>query len=241
MTRGIYAGAAGMYAQQQKLDVIANNLANVNSTGFKADRLTFREALAKEVFSTGDSKPRPLGTLGCGAIVEEAVSPQEQGPMVQTGGPLDVAFDGDGYFSVKADAGTRYTRAGSFNLDVTGKLVTKNGDPVLGSRGEITVPTNATVAIDDKGDVTADGSVVDTLAIVTGNLTKEGNSLYSGKATPATNVKLTSGYIEGSNVNAVQEMVAMIETMRVFEANQKVLQAHDETLSKTVNDLARMS
>jgi flagellar basal-body rod protein FlgF len=97
------------------------------------------------------------------------------------------------------------------------------------------------VEIDDKGDVTTDGSVVDSLAIATGNLTKQGNSLYFGAAKPATNIKLTSGYVEGSNVNAVQEMVAMIETMRVFEANQKVLQAHDETLSKTVNDLARMS
>jgi flagellar basal-body rod protein FlgF len=230
-----------MYAQQQALDVIANNLANVNSTGFKADRLTFREALAKESFSPGEAKPRLLGTLGCGALVEGTTSSLEQGPMVQTGGALDVAIEGDGYFSVKTAAGTRYTRAGSFQLDATGKVVTKNGDPVLGARGEITVPSNAKVEIDEKGNVTADGSTVDTLAMVTGNLSKQGNGLYSGTAKPAIDTKVTSGYIEGSTVNAVQEMVAMIETMRVFEANQKVLQAHDETLSKAVNDLARMS
>jgi len=230
-----------MYAQQQALDVLANNLANVNTTAFKSDRLNFREALDRNVYAPGESRPRWLGRLGGGALVEGQNFQPEQGSVVQTGNPLDVAIEGDGYFSVKGPQGTRYTRTGSFQLDAGRRLTTRDGLPVLGQNGEITVPPGQNASIDASGKITAGGKTLDTLAVVTGGVSKEGFNLYAGAARPATTTKLQTGALEGSNVNSVREMVAMIETVRTFEANQKVVQAHDETLQKAINDLARLS
>lgn len=230
-----------MYAQQQALDVIASNLANASSTGFKSDRLTFREALDRSVYAPGERQPRLLGRLGGGALVEGSAFTPGQGPIVPTSNPLDVSLDGDGYFSVKAPGGTRYTRAGSFQTDAKGRLVTGDGLPVLGKNGEITAPPNQQVQIDEQGNVLAGGKPLDQLAIVTGQMKKEGNGLYTGGGQPVAKPRVRPNSLEGSNVNVVEEMVAMIETTRTFEANQRVVQAHDETLSKAISDLARLS
>jgi flagellar basal-body rod protein FlgF len=240
MTRGIYAGATGMYAQQQALDVIANNLANADTIGFKSDRLTFREALDRSVYSPGEDHPRLVGRLGGGAVVEGAAFTPDQGPALATGGRMDVLLDEDAFLSVQSPQGVRYTKNGSLQLDASRKLVTRDGLPVLGEKGEITIPSGATPEIDPSGNVRADGTVIDRLAIVSGQLTKEGNGLYSGEAQPVANPTLMVGHLEGSNVNAIREVVAMIEVMRVFEANQKVVQAHDDALRRAISDLAQI-
>lgn len=229
-----------MHAQQLALDVIAGNLANANSTAFKSDRLSFREALDREVHAPGEAATRTVGRLGGGAVVEGRTMLGTQGALIPTGNALDVAIEGEGYFSVRTPAGVRYTRAGSFQVDATGMLTTRDGHPVLGSNGPIQVPRGATPTIDPTGLVQAGGATLDRLAVVTGDLTKAGNGLYVGAAKPLANPRLEPGYLEASNVNAVTEMVHMIATLRVFEANQRVVQAQDETLQKAVNDLARL-
>jgi flagellar basal-body rod protein FlgF len=229
-----------MLAQQQMLDVIANNLANINTTGFKSDRVTFREALDRSVYSTGDRQPRLLGRLGSGALVEGSAFTPDQGPSIPTGRTIDVAIEGEGFFTVRTPQGLRYTRDGSFLVDSQRRLVTKDGNLVVGQNGDITMPPGSDAGISDTGIVMVNGQKVDSLAIVTGRLKKQGKGLYAGSPQPVATPTLKAGALEGSNVSAIQEMVRMIETMRVFDANQRVVQAQDETLQKAVNDLARL-
>lgn len=223
MVPGIYRLIDGSLAQKLRFDSIANNLANINTNAFKKDIISFNQILTLKNSSTIDFAP---------------------GPIRFTGNKLDVALDRPGFFKIQTPRGTRYTRDGSFSLNVDGILVTQNGNIVLGQNGPIKI-NGGNVSIESDGTVVVGNERVDKIVVVDFKqpqlLRKEGNSCYryggeQGDIFTAENVTVQNGYIEKSNVNPTEEMIKMVETLRVFESAQKAIQCMDEITSKMVND-----
>ncbi|GAW31229.1 flagellar basal-body rod protein FlgF [Carboxydocella sp. JDF658] len=254
MIRGLYTAASGMVAQQKRMDTIANNMANVNTAGFKRDETVveaFPQLLLSRLNDPGipgaaKGEIRPLvGGLGTGARLQAVLPIFTQGPLRQTEAPLDVAIAGDGFFVVQTPAGEAYTRNGAFQLDEQGYLVTSAGYRVLGQGGPIRVQPGSKVVIDEQGQVTANGQPVGKLRVVAfanpQALQKLGDSLFQGTgATPLAEPVLRPGFLEQSNVNPVLEMVNMLTAMRTYEAGQKTIQAEDQLLEKAVNEVGRV-
>jgi flagellar basal-body rod protein FlgG len=278
MVRGLYTGASGMIAQEARLDAIANNLANVDKTAYKKDLTLFKafpDMIIRRLNDDGlgitpagsyDTMPF-VGKLGTGVEVNEVYTIYEQGSLMRTENPFDVALDGKGFFAVMTERGERYTRNGAFTLNKDGILVTHNGLPVLGENGIIKLQKN-NFMINERGEILVNAAlsleptdmvgmtqnnweqpvVIDKLKIVDfeniRELKKEGESLYrdteySGPALPAEEYKVVQGFLEKSNVNAVREMVDMIEVQRSYEANQKAMMTHDQELGRLINEVAR--
>jgi flagellar basal-body rod protein FlgF len=240
MIRGLYVAAEGMAARQKAQDVLAMNLANVNTTGFKADRPVFETALQRTLYRVEGTGATPIGTLSAGALLTTTYTDLQPGPLMRTGNPLDVAIEGEGYFAVQTPAGIRYTRNGAFSLNAEGILITREGFPVLGTQGVIRLPRNATLEIGEDGSLRLDGKVVDRLQIVQGTMRKDTNGWLVGNATPVATPRLITGMLEGANVNIVREMVEMIEYLRAYETHQRAIQAQDETLGRAINEIARI-
>lgn len=269
MIRGWYTGASGMQAQQNRLDVIANNLANVDTTSFKRDvavsknfsELLLRrmndDGVVKNPFGSEDIAPI-VGKLGLGVETNEVFTEFEQGSLKQTSSPADLALEGNGFFCVETPNGEQYTRNGNFMVGVEGYLMTKEGYPVLGENGriflqdmEFTVRQDGDIYARPISDPEADAHFVDRLKVVEFEnerfLSKKGSSFYldtelSGAAISAEGPSrgvVIQGYIEASNVNVVQEMVRMIEVNRAYEANQKTIQSQDAMMSKLWNETVR--
>jgi flagellar basal-body rod protein FlgF len=280
--RGLYTGASGMVVQQNRLDEIANNLANVDLNGYKKDTAiekAFPELLIRRMsddgvyrFPMGSVDTTPIvGRLGTGVETNEVYTNFEQGAMKQTENDFDLALEGGGFMTVQTAGGERLTRNGAFHVNTDGYLVTKTGDFVLGESGSVklkknnfvidqdgTIWQNATFAADDKRLVSQQENQwenierVDRLKLVDVKreryLQKEGNSYWrateeSGAAEiigPDKRPKIRQGFLEGSNVNAVTEMVEMIEVNRAYEANQKLIQTEDSLLGKLLNEVMRV-
>jgi flagellar basal-body rod protein FlgF len=240
--RGLFAAASGMLADQIRQDVIANNLANATTAGFKGDTAVgeaFPSLLINQL-QTGAT----IGKLGLGSRITEVATDGSQGALRQTGNTYDLAVAGDGWFSVQGPNGVAYTRNGAFTTDAKGQLVTADAQPVLDDGGRpITVGNNATISPD--GKVTVDGRQVARLAVTVldpKRLHKLGDNLYTGMVKKGADPgRVEQGFLENSNVNSVKEMVDLISTMRSFEAGQKAVQALDDTLGKAVNDVGRIS
>ena len=255
MIRGWYIGASGMNAQQNRLDVIANNLANVDTAGYKRDvtvSKAFSELLLRRmnddgVYRTPDgiADVAPIvGKIGLGVETNELYTVFERGSPKNTDGRLDVMLSSEGFFVAQTPHGERYTRNGAFKLGKEGILETKDGYPVLGENGIIRLEDDR-VFIDEDGVVytARDMEVIDRLRVVRFDneryLQKEGTSFYkdtlvSGEAYIAEGFerpKFLQGFLETSNVNVVNEMVQMIEVNRAYEANQKIVQAGDTMMS----------
>lgn len=241
MIRGLYTSAAGMLAESTRNDVTANNLANINTTGYKKDAAvlkSFPELLIQRINDQKKTDPQPkvkLGTLGTGAMVDEIITSHEQGAIKETSNPFDLAIEGEGYFTVQNQRGTFYTRNGAFTVDGQGFLVNSQGDYVLGQAGPVKIGNSSDVVIDGAGKVTVDGKQITTLRIVPiankAALTKIGDSLFTGGQPGGTVGQVKQRFLEASNVNPITEMVNMITISRAYEANQKVITAHDQTLS----------
>ncbi len=249
MVRGLYSAAAGMMAQQVRVDVIANNLANVDTPGYKKDMVSFRTFPEMLISRLGRVPKRNIGSLTTGSIVDEITTSYRLGPLRDTGSPLDLALLGNAnaFFVVRTPEGELCcTRQGSFTLDGNRRLVTTSGCAVLGiSNGqlvEIYLPGELQVNGSGllTGAINNQGELVERLALVeipAGEaLQKIGNSLYRGEIvvgdTPDCEVR--QGYLEGSNVEPLTEMVSMMAAMRLYEANQRVIQATDSTLGKAI-------
>lgn len=236
MIRGIYIAASGMLAESARQDVVASNLANATTTGFKrsvATTGTFGEMLVRNMGMPGAPEVGPLN-LGAQVIGIDAI--ETQGALRFTGNRLDLALIGEGHFTVDTANGRRYTRDGSFALDANGRLVTKGGDPVLGVNGPI-ILDRGEVRITADGTVTQDGAVRGRLlltALAPGSIAREGDSLLTGTPQGAPTARVRQNHLEGSTVNVVSEMVELIRVMRSFEANQKAVHAHDEALQASV-------
>lgn len=263
-TKGVYAALSGALAQAQRLDTIANNIANVNTPGFKRDEQTFREYL-----SANERPPDVLQVPKVPASLESFYDMQGGdtsyvdangtytdftiGRMQATQSPLDVAIDGPGFFEVMTPQGLRLTRHGGFTLDGNGMLVTKEGYPVLteGAPGSdpaarvIRATGEAPLVIAENGDVMEGENVIGRLSVVTvpdtDTLSKVGTSFFDFKpgAPPEVenlaNISLKQGFLESSNVNIVKEMTDMITASRTFESTQKAIQAYDSIAEKLVN------
>lgn len=255
MIRGWYTGASGMSAQQNRLDAISNNLANVDTTAYKRDvtvSKNFSELLIRRmgddgVYETpfGSSDVAPIiGKLGLGVETNELYTIFEQGSFKETSGNTDMALQGEGYFAVSTPNGERYTRNGNFIVGKEGFLTTKEGYPVMGENGPIQVE-NTEFIVNENGILytAEDMTEIERFKIVCFDneryIKKEGSSLYaatdiSGPAYIAEGEERASvlqGYIETSNVNVVNEMVQMIEVNRAYEANQKTIQSEDTMMS----------
>ncbi|MGB3940688.1 MAG: flagellar basal-body rod protein FlgF [Candidatus Manganitrophaceae bacterium] len=245
----IYPVLSGALAQEKRLEIVANNLANVNTTGFKRDDPLFEGiSLPPGVGKNGGILPGP--TFEMLSTVFTDFSP---GPIQMTGEPLDLAIEGEGFFQIQTRQGVRYGRGGSFTLNSQGQIVTGDGFPLLGSGGPITLPPGK-VEIDRTGRISVRGTEVgarpteiDTLTVYRfsdpSRLKKIGQTLFeagSEGAAPLPEARVLQGGLEGSNVNPVQEMVSMIAVMRLYESAQKAIQTADETAAKAANDVGRV-
>ena len=264
MVRGWYIGASGMNSQQYRLDAISNNLANVDTTGYKKDiavSKSFPELLLRRMrddgeyetpFGSADVAPI-IGKIGLGVETNELFTVFEQGSFKETGNQTDFALSGEGFFSVMTPHGERYTRNGNFIIGKEGYLETKEGYQVMGEHGPIQIGDNEFTINDDGILFTSDNmQEIDRFKIVRFDneryITKQGSSLYGatdisgpafiaeGKQRPA----ILQNYVESSNVNVVNEMVQMIEVNRAYEANQKTIQTQDSMTSTLWSKTATM-
>jgi flagellar basal-body rod protein FlgG len=256
MIRALSIAKTGLDAQQTKLDVISNNLANVSTSGFKRSRAVFEDLLYQTVRQPGAQSTQqtqlPSGLqLGTGVRPVTTERMHTQGNLTQTGNSLDLAINGQGFFQVlMTDGTTAYTRDGSFQRDAQGQLVTSSGYTV---QPAITIPANAqtiTIGKDGTVSVTQPGQAAATQVgalqlanfINPAGLDSRGENLYAETAssgTPTANTPgangvgvLSQGYIETSNVNVVEEMVNMIQTQRAYEINSKVVTTADQMLQR---------
>lgn len=241
MIRNWYIGAGGMNAQQARLDAISNNLANADTTGFKRDIAVSREiAPRRAAFPRG--APGAADAAGAAPVVDAVVTYTDfsQGTLRPTGAQMDFALDGEGFFCVQTPEGERYTRDGEFSVGADGCLVTKGGYAVLGEDGVLNTGGKPfTVAADGvlRG---AGGEVLGAFRIVrfpdVRHLKRRGDSIWSADGEPAepyaaeddARPRVLQGFVEGSNVNVVNEMVRMIEVNRAYEANQRAVRTEDE-------------
>lgn len=245
MNSGMYPAVSGNLAAMRRLDIISNNLANANTAGFKKDKMSFEGMLAGSV----NPPAVPQNTTADPILQRENVYiDYSSGPISQTGNPLDLALDGDGFFAVATPEGTAYTRQGNFRLSADGTLVTSDGYPLQGQGGGAIKIQGSHIDIDSKGAVMVDGTQVGTLSLVDFEkpykLDKIGGTLFvpSGQQEPAPAAKtlIQQGHIEGSNVETISEMVQMIETNRYFEACQRVIRGYDDMAAKAANDLGKL-
>jgi len=242
--RSMYIAGTGMLAQKQKLDVLTNNIANIDTTGYKKDTLVSR-SFQDLMIDLDDPNIVSVGLQNTGIHVDQIVTRFEQGNMEETGRLSDVALEGEGFFVVSTPEGERYTRDGAFGVSANGYLVNADGYYVSGENGNIYVG-GGEFTIDESGYVTVNGATVDRLRVVTFDdltgLRKTGNNLFlsnAGQAVPS-DAKVMQGYLESSNVNMSEEAVSMIEVSRAFGINQRVLQMIDASLEKTVNEVGRV-
>lgn len=261
--RALWTAATGMHAQQVTLDVISNNLANVQTAGFKRSRVDFQDLVYEILQAPGATSAQgqevPSGfQVGHGS---RAVATQRlfiKGDLQQTGNSLDLAIEGDGFFQVQLPSGDiGYTRAGAFKKNSQGQMVTSDGFAV---QPQITIPqsaTSVTIGVDGTVSVMQAGQAqpqtVGTIELVRfinpAGLESQGRNLFlptqaSGDATPGTPGRdgigtLLQGFVEGSNVNVVEEMVGMIVTQRAYEINSRAIRTADEMM-QTANNLVRV-
>lgn len=252
MLRGLYTAASGMLLEGLKTDAIANNLANVDTHGYKRQTLTSRSFPEMLISRIGDrahpfAPPgvTPIGWLGTGAALDQLPLDIRPGALRFTGNPLDIAVTGPGFIAVQLGEGeVAYSRHGALGLDDEGYLVNHLGHRVLGEEGPIRIAGHQ-VTIADDGVVWADGQAMGRIALfefpLPGALHRLGDGLLqptaeSGEAAPAENSAVRSEYLERSNVDVITEMVALITTQRAYEANQRVIQLQDEALGRLIND-----
>jgi flagellar basal-body rod protein FlgG len=236
MDRGLYIAASGMLAEQTRQDQIANDLANASTPGYKADRSA--QAAFGDVLIENTANGQALGTLGLGTQVTRIVTDMNPSPLKQTGESLDLALDGQGFFSVQTPAGRRFTRDGQLVLDGSGRLETATGYLVLDAQGRPIQPGGADgLTISADGTVSRNGRAIATLGVVSlTNPVKEGDTLFNGTAAgrPAGTV-VRQGYLEGSSIDPTTAMVDMIESLRTYQSDQKAIQTIDETLDKGIS------
>ncbi len=247
MNRGMWSMASGGVAALARLDAVTQNLANVGTAGYKAERLVFR---ARE-FEPPPGMPFDSVLARSSAQVSEVATIRDfsQGPVRASGNPLDVAITGPGFFSVATPRGERYTRQGTFSLDGEGFLVSQHGERVQGEGGDIRIGSGA-VQIGDDGRILVDNSEVGRLKLVGFGdqpaLLPEGAALFAPApgATPqpieASDVHLESGAIEGANIEAVSGMVELVEVSRGFETYMHAIKRLDEIAQKSISDVGRV-
>ena len=258
MIRGLYTAVSGLITQEAKIDVITNNMANINTNAFKGDDLKVKK-FSDVLVQSYDRQKGPnsarvnIGSLSQGSRIDETDTSYEQGLLQETGTQTDFALDGRGFFTVLRNNGTAtqkyYTRDGHFHVNSTGLLVNDAGDSVLDTQGNTINVGNNKFTCDASGNIKVGNNNLTKLSVVDFNTTQNLNTAYSNLIKDGDNLYRTSSApqistagvkqnnLEKSNVNITSQMVDMMTTMRTFEADQKVVQAFDQTLGKTVNEV----
>lgn len=237
---GIFENLAviGLFRQQRRYELIANNMSNVHTPAFKKDGPVFQQ-----VFSEALDSSRAALSLES----EASQTHFGQGEIQRTGNPLDLAIEGEGFFKVRTPQGVRYTRSGNFRLNREGVLIQNSGFPVLGKNGEITL-RGSKIEVEKDGTVKADGEKQDQISLVTfadlRGLQKEGQSLFrletEQEEKTVEGSQVLQGVQEGSNVKSMEEMVLLIDALRSFEVCQKIVQVQDELNARAVNELGKV-
>lgn len=260
MQNAMFSGVFAALSSEHRMAIISNNLANVNTTGYKQDTVAFKDTM---INFAHDFIREPLENLRSKPLFPEAQQRARvrlavektdftQGGMQYTGNPLDFAITGDGFFRVQTPNGPFLSRNGSFCQNADGTLVTKQGWPVLGTDGPIQLPEGArSVHVNSEGRIFADGEEIAQLDITSVDrlegLEKIGANLYRLQAgstaqevDPRPNGTLVNqGYLEAANINVVTEMVNMIEVQRSFEAHQKIMQSSDSVDREAISKVGR--
>lgn len=234
-------GLSRQMALQRQMDVVANNLANINSTGFKAEAILFEEY----IMPVAADRTFPRGSQQLSYVQDWAtLHDLAPGAMTQTGNPLDVALSGEGFFAVDAPEGTRYTRNGAFEINAEGVLVTQNGFPVLSANGtQIVFAVDETdIAITAEGAVSSSAGAKGNLQIVefanAQELTRTGDTMFAGGTPiPATGTRVVQGALERSNVSGVGEMSEMIRVTRAYASLADLMSKQDDLRRNAIQRL----
>jgi flagellar basal-body rod protein FlgF len=257
MLKNIYTPLAGAISQERALEAIANNLANVNTVGFKGDSVTFSlqepepfknypdlippANYKEDISNVFPLRGNDMSYVGIAALERDF----SQGPAVNTENRYDLMLEGEGFFSVQTDKGLRYMRAGDLTVSPEGALVSKQGDPILGEKGAIFV-RGTEFTVNTQGEVFQDGQLIDKLKIVSFRNPKElervGQNYYHFGGPPEdlrspTKMAVRQGFLEASNVNAVKNLTAMIIAHRSYEAYQKAVSNYDQMMEKSSNSI----
>lgn len=258
MLKGLYTAYTGMLNEQNRMDILTNNLANADTVGYKKEGSTsqsFNDVLAVKIkdASVGLSNVQRIGINNPGVKIGENYTDFSQGSFRITENTYDLALAGEGFFAVEftnkaGETSTMYTRAGQFTLNKDGDLVTQDGDYVLDvNNRHIRLNTLQDASISDSGVITQGGRAVAQIQVADFEnydyLEKYGESYYrplEGAKRTAADAAIKSGYLEMANVQTVSEMVNLISITRAYESNQKIIQTYDDTLDTAVNQLGRL-
>lgn len=266
MVKGLYTGYTGMVNEQKRMDVVANNLANAATTGYKKEGMvnqSFDHELAIKIKDTSTGRlPQRIGAISLGVKVGETYTNWDQGSYQLTDNPADLAISGNGFFAISftgKDGATsiKYTRDGAFTVDNQGYFRTSDGDYLLDQNGAmnsdnnlanfVRVNPNQEFSINQQGYIFQNEQVVGQIGVVDvadyNYISKYGENLYDlveGGQIVAADASIEQGCLEASNVNVIDEMVQMITVARAYEAGQKVIQTEDSTLDKAVNSVGRV-
>ena len=247
MIRGLYTSAMGMISQMQRMDVVSNNIANVDTVSFKRDHVVshaFSDMLMLRINDPGVRlfQQWPIGRVSPGVFVDDVHTDFAQGSLRQTGSPLHMAIHGPGFFVVSVDGEELFTRDGSFTM-FHGMLLTTDGARVQGLNGDIILP-HGEIVIGDNGRIYVDGEYVDTLQMVgfenMQHLRKMQDNLFrptEDAVRAAFQGQIRQGFLENSNINSVAEMVQLINLSRAFEINSNMITIQDQTLQRAANDI----
>lgn len=266
MVKGLYTAHTGLVNQQNRLDVLTNNLANAATTAYKKEgttTTTFGETLAVKIKDTSDyGMPKKLGEITPGVKIGENYTDYGQGAFRITDNIYDLALDGEGFFAISftnkaGETFVKYTRDGAFTVNWEGYLVTKDGDFVLNQEGALSgqsaeenfilINPNKELIVDERGYLFQENQQIGKVGIIDiedyNYIQKYGENMYEvveGGQVQESQARVLQGALEMSNVNVVSEMVEMITISRAFESNQKIMQTIDSTLEKAANNLSRL-
>lgn len=226
---------------EERLAIISNNLANINTAGFKKDAVVFEDF--QKMLDTSQLSPGQYRSIPVDVMIGKQYIDTAQGSFRDTGNPLDAAIVGEGFFAVNTENGLKYTRSGAFQISPEGLLVTPQGYPVQGQGGDITVGSGK-VTIDPRGTVMVDGNVADVLQIIAledDALMREGNSLFTIREGYAPEVvdtpDIRQGCLESANVDPIVEMVGLITTQRAYETFQRVIKSVDDAYAQSMHNV----
>ena len=255
MIRGIYTAAAGMMANVIRQQATTNNLANISTPGYKEDSPVAAAYPQMLILGPNGLGPFPtasslsgIGDLGTGVMINGVETNLAQGPLKQTGNPLDFSLSGEAFFVVQSPGGdTYYTRNGAWAKDALGRLCTPDGYLVMGESGPITVPEGG-ITVSEDGTIAAEGETIGRLRIATfpdGTVVeKVGSCLFApaggAQAIPAQDFAVHQGYLEASNVDEVRSMVEMISALRSYELQLRTISIENQTLQLAVNELGKV-
>ncbi|MCX6138843.1 MAG: flagellar basal-body rod protein FlgF [Ignavibacteriales bacterium] len=255
MIKGIYTSGMGMRPRMLRMEVIANNLANINTTGYKKENL-----FVSMMDNVGQAATSAQGTATAAGNIDlvgldaRQYTDYSEGGLHQTNNPLDLALQGPGFFAVETPRGVRYTRNGNFTVSIDGTVVNTDGHPLLGKDGKIQIPDvqklgSNDITIKENGELTIGGKMVSRVRIVDfqdlTQLKKDGASLFhtserEKEVDPSQgHTTLRQGFLEESNVGGIDEMIEMIDMNRFFESDQKMIQTQDASLQRA-NEIGRL-